>query len=135
MARDARGKLAATDELRTAGKPAGIVLVTETKALAPGWDAVATVRAKIVDSKGVTIPRASNLISFKLSGPGVIAAVDNADNASHERFRTNSCHAFQGGCVAFVQANAGSGWITVTATADGLKPGSVVLKTSPALSR
>ena len=135
VARDARGKLAATDELRTAGKPAGIMLATDTKVLSLNWDAVATVRARIVDSKGVTLPRASDLISFKISGPGVIAAVDNADNASHERFQTNSCHAFQGGCVAFVKANAGSASITVTATAGGLKAGSLALKTSPEPSR
>jgi len=135
VARDARGKLAATDELRTAGQPTGIALATETKSLAPGWDAVATVRARIVDAKGVTIPRAGDLISFHIAGPGVIAAVDNADNASPEPFQTNACHAFQGGCVAFVKANAASGPIKVTATAAGLRAGSLVLKTSPELSR
>jgi beta-galactosidase len=48
------------------------------------------VRAKIVDAKGITIPRASDLISFKISRPGVIAAVDNADNASTEPFQATS---------------------------------------------
>ncbi len=127
IARNERGRPAATNELRTAGKPAGIVLATEAKTLSPVWDDVATVRATIVDARGVTMPRADDLISFTVSGPAVIAAVDNADNASHEPFQASSRHAFQGGCVAFLRANAAPGKITLTATAAGLKAGSVVI--------
>jgi len=103
--------------------------------LSPGRDAVALVRAIIVDSKGIRIPRASDLISFKVSRPGIIAAVDNADNASLEPFQASSRHAFQGECVAFVRAAGTSGKITLTATAAGLKAGTIVIKTSPELSR
>ena len=129
------GKAVVTDELGTAGKPAKIILSTETKMLPPGWDDVALVRAKIVDATGVVIPRANDLVSLKVSGPGVIAAVDNADNSSHELFQTNTRHAYQGECVAFVKATAASGKIVLTATATGLDAGTVTLKASPELSR
>jgi beta-galactosidase len=129
------GRSVATNELRTAGKPWGIVLATETRKLAPGFDRVAVVRAKIVDWHGVEIPRASDVVSFKISGPGVIAAVDNADNVSHELFQTNSRHAFHGECVAYVKATVGSGKIRVSATAAGLKGDYLTLRTSPELSR
>ena len=135
IARNERGRPAATNELRTAGKPAGIVLATETKTISPVWDDVATVRATIVDARGGTIPRADDLISFTISGPGVIAAVDNADQASHEPFQAQSRHAFQGECVAFVRASAAPGRITLTATAAGLKAGSVVIDARPAPRR
>jgi beta-galactosidase len=131
VARNGNGRSVATNELRTAGPPAKIVLTTETRKLAPGFDNVAIVRAKIVNRKGIQIPRASDLISFKISGPGVIAAVDNADNASHELFQTNSRHAFQGECVAFVKATAASGKIKLTATATGLKADYLTIKTVP----
>ncbi len=126
---------AVTNELRTAGEPARIVLTTEAEKLAPGFDRVAIVRAKIVDSHGVQIPRANDLISFSISGPGAIAAVDNADNGSHELFQTNSRHAFQGECVAFIRATAAAGKIRLTATAPGLKADMLVVKASPELSR
>jgi beta-galactosidase len=129
------GKIVANDELRTAGKAAKIILSTETKKLSPTWDDVAVVRATIVDANGIEIPRANDLIAFKVSGPGVIAAVDNGDNASHELFQTDSRHAFQGECVAFVKATAASGKITLSATAAGLDAGSITLKASPELSR
>ena len=121
------GKIVATDKLRTAGKPAQIILSTETKTLAPGFDNVAIVRAKITDADGTEIPRANDLISFQVSGPGVVAAVDNGDNASHELFQTDSRSAFQGKCAAFVKAS-GRGKIVLNATAAGLKPDSVTIE-------
>ena len=90
------GTALATNELRTAGAPAKIILTTDDTKLSPGWDGVATVRAVITDALGVPIPRANDLITFKVSGPGIIAAVDNADNSSHEPFQADSRHAFQG---------------------------------------
>ena len=126
VARNER-KIVATDELRTAGKPAKIVLSTKTKTLSPGFDGVAIVRAKITDADGIAIPRADDLITFQVSGSGVIAAVDNGDNASHESFQAAQRHTFQGGCAAFVKATA-AGKITVRATADGLATGEISLK-------
>jgi beta-galactosidase len=129
------GNTVAADELSTAGRSAKIILSAQTQKLAPGFDNVALVRAKIVDADGIEIPRAKDLISFKVSGPGEIAAVDNADNGSHELFQTDTRQAFQGECVAFVRATAPAGKITLTATAAGLAAGSVNFKASPELSR
>ena len=129
------GKVVATDELRTAGKAVKIILTTETKRLAPTWDEVATVRARIVDAQGVTVPRADNLISFKVSGPGVIAAVDSGDTVSHESFQASERKGFQGECVAFVKATGKSGRITVSATAAGLTAGSVSFNMATPITR
>ena len=88
-------------------------------------------RATVVDRHGVPVPGADNLISFKISGPGVVAAVDNADNASHEPFQASERHAFQGECVAFVKAGAPSGKIVLTASGPGLKSGAITLLALP----
>jgi beta-galactosidase len=122
------GKVVAKDELKTAGQPAKIILSTEVTTLTPDGDTVAVVRAKIVDANGREVPQAKDLISFKLTGPGEIAAVDNGDNASHESFQSTQRQAFQGECVAFVKATAGSGRIALTASAAGLKAGSITLR-------
>jgi len=122
------GRVVATDELRTAGTPAKIRLVTNRKELADVWNDVALVRATVVDRRGVPVPGADNLISFMISGSGMIAAVDNADNASHEPFQAGECRAFQGGCVSFIKASASSGKIVLTASATGLKSGQVILR-------
>jgi beta-galactosidase len=128
VARNA-GKAAATDELRTAGKAARIVLTTDRKVLPAGWDEVAFARVAVVDENGVVVPRAKDLIRFNISGPGVIAAVDSADNTSLEPFQATERRAYQGRCEAAVRALGSPGSIFVTAEAAGLKPGSVVIET------
>lgn len=135
VARDAKGKVVARAELRTAGKPARIVLSTESRKLSPGFDHVAIVRATPTDAEGTRIPSANDLISFAISGPGMIAAVDNGDNASHELFQADERRAFRGECVAFVKAAAASGKITLTATAPGLKDGTISFTASPEPAR
>ncbi len=117
------GKIVASADLRTAGKPARIILSSRTKILAPGFDHVAEVRAIITDAHGIEIPRASDLITFAISGPGRIMAVDNGDNASHEPFQARQRHAYAGECVAYVQATGDHGKIRVTATTPGLASG------------
>jgi beta-galactosidase len=128
VARNEKGSVVATDELQTAGAPAKIILSTETKKLSPGFENVALVRATIVDAKGVAVPRADNLITFQISGSGEIAAVDNADNSSHESFQASERRAFHSECVAFVKTTEPSGKIKLTATADGLKADSITIQ-------
>ena len=121
------GKEVATHELRTAGKPARIVLAADRTQLPADWDDVAIVRATIVDENGIRVPAAADSVTFTTVGPAEIAAVDSADWMSHELFQTNHRQAFHGECIAMVRANAPSGEIKITATAEGLTPGSVSL--------
>jgi beta-galactosidase len=129
------GRTVATNELRTAGKPVRLVLTTDRLSLTPLWDDVAAVRAEVVDAKGIRVPSADELITFKVSGPGLIAAMDNADTAIPEPFDAASPHAHQGRCTAYLRASQARGRITLTATAAGLKSGSVGLWAAPAQAR
>lgn len=123
------GKQVATDELRTAGKPAKIVLTADRKKIRPRWDDVSYVEATVVDANGVVVPNASDLITFQITGSGAIVAVDSADPSSHEAFQTNARQAFQGRCVALIKATASKPLpIVVTATAPGLVTSTVSLQ-------
>ena len=121
------GQIVATDELRTGGKPARIVLTADLSRLTPHWDDLCYVRATVTDRYGVPIPDYDGLISFKIAGPGLIAAVDNGDNSSPEPFQGSERHAFQGRSVALVRARASPGRITVSASAVGLAGASVII--------
>ncbi len=126
------GATVAEDQLRTAGPPAGIQLAATSTNIAPGWEDVCRVTATVVDANGQPVPAASPLIAFNLSGPGVVAAVDSADNASHEPFQAAERRAYQGRCVAFLKATAPSGKITLTASASGLSGASLTLNAAAA---
>jgi beta-galactosidase len=114
-----KNQIAANFELRTAGKPSKILLKADRPNLTAAWDDLAYIEATVVDRNGILVPDAAQQISFKVTGPGTIAAVDNGDNASHEFFHAYQRHAYQGRCFAIIKANA-AGRISIKASADGL---------------
>jgi beta-galactosidase len=114
-----RSHIVATHELQTAGKASKILLKTERASLTADWDDLAYIEATVVDHDGILVPDASQQISFKVTGAGSIAAVDNGDNSSHESFQADQRRAYQGRCFAIVRAYA-FGNITLEASADGL---------------
>ena len=121
------GAVRATAALRTAGPPAKIQFTADQAKLKPGWDNVVFLTATVVDAAGVRTPHASNRISFQAAGPGMIAAVDNADPASHGPFQATACSAFEGRCVAILRAT-GAGPIRVTASSPGLSAALVMIE-------
>ena len=58
-----------------------------------------------------------------------IIGVDNGDPQSHESYQANRRKAFNGMCLAIVQATGKPGQIRVTASSPGLKSGSVTVTT------
>ncbi|HYP53052.1 MAG TPA: glycoside hydrolase family 2 TIM barrel-domain containing protein, partial [Pyrinomonadaceae bacterium] len=128
------GKVVATHELKTAGKPARVVLSVDKPRLAHHWDDVVYVEALVVDADGRIVPSASDLITFTATGPGRVVAVDSGDNASHEPFQAAERRAYQGRCFAVLKATAPRGRVTLTASAAGLARGSVTVEAAPASS-
>ena len=122
------GREAIGSVLQTAGKPARLVLTTDRSRLAPDWEEVAFVALQITDANGVIVPSAQDKSTFRVTGPGVLAAVDNGDLTSHEPFQANERHVFQGECLAILRAVGPTGQITLTASADGLPPVTVSLE-------
>lgn len=106
-------------ELRTAGRATKIVLSADRGQIALGWDDLAFVTATVVDDQGVTVPDANVEITFQVDPPGVVAAVDSADNTSHEPFQASQRRAYHGWCVALVRARR-TGRFQIGASAEGL---------------
>ena len=114
-------------ELKTAGKPAKIVLSVDKTVLTNDWNDVVSVTATVVDANGVPVPDADNMINFETSETGSIVAVDSADNTDHDPFQTIKRRAYQGRCLAYVKTDKISGKITVGATAGQLKSNTVTI--------
>jgi beta-galactosidase len=115
-----------SDELKTAGKPAEIVLTADRTKTGTGWDELSYITARVADENGITVPGANPQIDFAITGPGAIAAVDNADNIGHEPFQASSRKAFHGSCIAIVRARA-KGGITIRASSPGLTAATVAI--------
>lgn len=122
------GKVVLTQEVRTAGKPAKIVLIPDRKVIKADGSDLSFVTVKVVDENGTLVPDADNLVKFQLTGEGFIASVDNGSQTSHEPFKANYRKAFKGMCLAIIQSKSKVGRIVLNATSDGLAPASVVIE-------
>ncbi|MDT5123303.1 MAG: beta-galactosidase, partial [Acidobacteriota bacterium] len=122
------GKVVLTQEVRTAGKPARIVLIPDRKIIKADGSDLSFVTVKVLDENGNLVPDAENLVNFQLTGDGFIAGVDNGSPISHEPFKANYRKAFHGMCLAIIQSKSKAGRINLNATSDGLAPASVVIE-------
>ena len=119
------GAIFASAQLRTAGPAAKLQLTPSKSKIAANWEDASRIAVTVVDKDGMRVSTAADLVTFTVSGPGTVVAVDSADNSSHEPFQASERKTFQGQCVAFVKATASSGKIILTATAPGLPPASI----------
>jgi beta-galactosidase len=107
-------------EIKTAGKPARVVLEADRSKLKAGGDDLSFITVKILDANGNVVPDADNLIKFTLQGEGILAGVDNGDPVSHDPFKADQRKAFHGLCLVVVRTKAKKGVITVKASSEGL---------------
>jgi beta-galactosidase len=126
------GSLAAESELRTAGKPARILLTSDRAQLSPDRNNVVTLLATVVDEAGVPVPDVSGVVQFSVSGPALIVATDNGDVTDHESFQLPRHSLYGGRAIAILRATASSGSIQVHAEAAGLVSGDAQITAVPA---
>ena len=125
------GEIVASDELKTAETPVGILLTASRNRMTFDWNDVVVVTATVVDRHGTRVPSASQKILFTANGPGAVVAVDSEDIANHESFHAPDRTSYQGRCVAFIRPSAPSGRVTVRASAAGLRESSLELEIAP----
>jgi beta-galactosidase len=118
----------AVDTRKTAGNAAALNVTVDRSSIAGDGQDLAYVSVAVTDTSGTVVPRASNAITFSVSGPGKLVATDNGDPTDMTAFPSSSRKAFSGLAMAIVKANAGqTGQITVSAKADGLSGGQAVI--------
>ena len=123
------GQIVLEKEIHTAGDPAMISLVPDRKIISADGVDLSFITVEVLDSAGNVVPKADQLIHFKVEGPAGIAGVDNGYQASLEPFKTDHRKAFNGKCLLIVQSSERAGEIKIEAVADGLEAGTVVLET------
>ncbi len=125
-----KGQEVAHWELRTAGPPASIRLHADRTRISANGRDLCFVTVDLLDSKGVRCPNANNLVKFTVSGNGKLLAVGSANPRALESFQQPQRRAFQGRCLAVLQASAEPGQIVLTATATGIAARTITITTS-----
>jgi beta-galactosidase len=105
-----------------------IVLTADHTTMVTDPNDVVYVKAQISDSSNRVVTSSSAAVTFSISGPGTIIAVDSG-STTQESFRGTARNAYQGLAFAIVQAT-GAGTITVNASASGLTAASATVQAS-----
>lgn len=146
--RDRKAVLTAVRE--TTGSPAKLALHSDHRMMAcmgaacvdselaqmaaDGEDAT-LLTVEVQDARGRVVPTAGNEISFDVSGAGKLIGVGNGDPSCHESDKGTKRSAFNGLCMAIVQASKNAGELRLTASAEGLASATLEIKCVNARSR
>lgn len=98
------GKPWAQDSVRTTGPAARLQLSVDRPIIQADGHDLAFVTLTVQDEQGFTVPRSGPLISFQLSGPGLITAIDNGDATSHAAFQSTTGRAYNGQALIIVRS-------------------------------
>ncbi len=119
VAYDEKGNIAATETIRTAKKPARIVLTADRDTLSSEGGDLSFVTVQLVDKNGTPCPTATNEMTFKVEGAATYRAACNGDATSLVPFNSTSMPLFSGQLVVVVEAKS-KGKATLTVSAKGL---------------
>lgn len=121
------GKVVLTTRVTTAGKPYRILLKADRSHIKADGKDLSYVTVTVQDADGNMVPDADNLIQFTISGNGLLKGVDNGSQTNLQPFSAQQCKAFNGLCLAIVQAKPHAGKIVLNAVSQGLKPSQLVI--------
>ncbi|MFY0653509.1 MAG: DUF4982 domain-containing protein [Cyclobacteriaceae bacterium] len=127
---EARGRRAGdsvTSKLVSAGRPAGIKIITDKpKIKADGYD-VAHIVVQLIDANGNSVKTEDRQINFTLDGNAKILGVDNGAPDNVQPYQSKSIITSQGRALMIIQSNTDSSELTVTARSNNLESASIGL--------
>jgi beta-galactosidase len=93
------------------------------------------VTVEAVDSAGRFQSNADQQVQFAISGPGVIAAVGNADGRDSDSYQGTRRKLYQGRALVVIRTSKRGGPIRLTATAPGLSDADVTIEVKASATR
>lgn len=118
------------DELHTAHPPVRIRLNPDRlKIKADGQD-LCYVTVELVDENNIRNPTIRQAVSFKIDGPGVVAAVASSDPMSTESYRAGHRTTFQGRCLVIIKSEKTPGNIRLRVNSGDLPEAEVMIESS-----
>lgn len=129
------GREVARHELQTTGPAVRLQLEADNAAWRANGLDLQHVRVWAVDKQGRRTYDATQQVQFCLNGPATIVAVSSGDQDSNElnvptpfgESREAARHLYQGSALCILRASQKPGKVTLSASADGLKPATLKL--------
>ena len=138
---DSDGRVTAETKVETTAAAARIVLQPDRTTISADGEDVAVFTVSAVDAQGRIVPVAANKVTFAIEGAGRIIGVGNGDANCHEPDTFISPTAqwsrslFNGLAQVLVQSARRAGEINLTASAEGLTPGKITVRSQSCTRR
>ena len=117
-----------SDTLITASVPYTLAMHPDRKQVRSNDRDLVHITTKVVDSFGVLNPHSDHLVNYQLDGPGRIKVIDNGDLADQTPHGSTSKEVRRGRQLLILQAGSEPGDLIISASAEGLKPSKVKIK-------
>jgi beta-galactosidase len=124
------GQQVMTVKRETTGPAAKLVLTADRKTVSADGEDIAMFAVEVQDAQGRTMPIADNQVNFRVTGQAAVKGTGNGDPTNHEPDPGSTRKAFNGYCMALVQATKTAGTITVEASSPGLTASSVTISSN-----
>lgn len=98
------GEKWAEEVVKTTGEAVSIKAAADRDEISSDGRDLAFVSLDIVDENGSTVPKSSNLLSFRIEGNAEIVAADNGDPTDLSSFKSASKKAFNGKCLVIIKS-------------------------------
>lgn len=121
-------KEAETTILKTAQQTAKIKLSADRNEIAADGQDLSYIAVDITDEEGNIDPNAENQLTFKISGAGVIAGVDNANLKDTDLYMANKRKAWKGKALLIVKSTKDRGEIAIEVSSPALTKGKIKIK-------
>jgi beta-galactosidase len=113
--------------LKTSGKSAKIRLIPDRMKISADGQDLSFITVEVTDEDGMLQPNAQNQLLFSVSGPGVIAGVDNADIKDPDPYSGTTRKAWHGRALVVVRSTREAGNIKLTVSSEGITEASVMI--------
>ncbi len=124
------GRQVASAALETAGDVARMALAADRDRIRSDGQDLSYVTIELRDARGTIHPKADNLLTFRIEGPGTIAGVGSANPVSVESYQKPERKAWRGRCLVIVKSTTEPGEIRLRASAAGLPPAEIVVRSA-----
>lgn len=117
-----------SDTLTTSALPYALAMNSDRRQVNSNSRDLVQITTEVVDSTGILNPHSNHLIKYQLDGPGKIRVIDNGDLADHTPNRSTSKEVRRGKQLLILQAGSEPGDLIISASAEGLRPARVKIK-------
>jgi len=123
------GKVVARHRIETTGQAVALRLESDNANWKADGQDLQHIRVVAVDKKGRRVQTAQGEVKFAVTGDATLAAVSSGNHQSNELNVTDKRDLYKGSCLAILRSGVNPSAVTITATAQGMKPVKLKLAT------